>query len=206
MKLGRRPLGLAEDAGELLTEPVMPRDPKRRRRQLLWLGLGALVLTGAAVSVGVSTSDHLSKTTGTIKLAGGATLFTLDDVRPGRPAVSLEKLQGKPVVLNFFGSWCPPCLRELPGFEAVSQRFGSKVAFVGVTFNDTRPGAQQALAKAGITYAAGWDPENGVALDYGLVRMPTTVFISPKGTLLERKDGEFTEVQLEATINRLFFP
>jgi len=158
------------------------------------------------VGAGVATSDHLSQTPGTIKLAGGAKLFTLDDVRPGRPAVSLEKLQGKPVVLNFFGSWCPPCLRELPGFEAVSQRFGGKVAFVGVTFNDTRAGAQQALARAGVTYGAGWDPENGVALDYGLVHMPTTVFISPKGTLLEQKDGEFTEVQLEATINRLFFP
>ena len=46
----------------------------------------------------------------------------------------------------------------------------------------------------------------GVAFDYGLVHMPTTVFISPRGTLLEQKDGEFTEVQLEATINRLFFP
>jgi len=205
MKLGRRPSGLAEGTGELLTEPVAPTDPKRWRRRLLWWGVGALVLAAAAAGVGVATSDHLSKTPGTIKLAGGAKLFTLDDVRPGRPAVSLEKLQGKPVVLNFFGSWCPPCLRELPGFEAVSQRYEGKVTFVGVTFNDTRPGAQQGLGKAGVTYGAGWDPENGVALDYGLVRMPTTVFISPKGTLLERKDGEFTEVQLEATVNRLFF-
>jgi thiol-disulfide isomerase/thioredoxin len=205
MKLGRRPTGLDEGVGELLTEPVVPRDPKRRRRRLLWWGLGAVALTGAAVGAGVTTSDHLSQTPGTIKLAGGAKLFTLEDVRPGRPSVSLEKLQGKPVVLNFFGSWCPPCLRELPAFQALSQRYGDKVAFVGVTFNDTRPGAQQALARAGVTYGAGWDPKNGVALDYGLVHMPTTVFISPKGTLLAQKDGEFTEVQLEATINRLFF-
>jgi thiol-disulfide isomerase/thioredoxin len=192
-------------SGSDLTEPVVPGRPGRRRRHLLWWALGALVLLGAAVGVGLTTSDSLQKPTGTIKLTGGAALFTLDDVRPGRPPVSLESLRGKPVVLNFFGSWCAPCLRELPGFEAVSGRFRGKVAFVGVTFNDTRTGAQQALARAGVTYPAGWDPANGVALDYGLARMPTTVFISPKGELVERKDGEFSEVQLEATIKRLFF-
>ena len=185
-----------------LTEPV---EARPRRRRLGWWAAGALALTVTSVAVAIATSESLEKTPGTIKLAGGAKLFVLDDVRPGHPAVDLSKLAGKPVVLNFFGSWCPPCIRELPGFQAVSQRFKGRVAFVGVTFNDHRDGARSVLERSGVTYPAAYDPRNDVALDYGLTKMPTTVFIAPDGSLVERRDGEFSEVQLEATINRLFF-
>jgi len=186
-----------------LTEPV---EARPRRRRFAWGVAGAVVLAAVSVAVAVATSDNLEKTPGTIKLAGGAKLFVLEDVRPGHPAVDLSKLAGQPVVLNFFGSWCPPCIRELPAFEAVSQRFKGRVAFVGVTFNDTREAARGVLERSGVTYPAGYDPRNDVAFDYGLVGMPTTVFISPEGNQVERRDGEFSEVQLEATINRLFFP
>ncbi len=201
MKLGARRRSSRQDPTDL-AEPV---EPRPRRRRLGWWTAGAVVLTVASVAVAIATSESLEKTPGTIKLTGGAKLFVLEDVRPGQPAVDLSKLAGKPVVLNFFGSWCPPCIRELPGFQAVSQRFKGKVAFVGVTFNDNRDGARDVLERSGVTFPAGYDPRNDVALDYGLVKMPTTVFISPEGNLVERRDGEFSEVQLEATINRLFF-
>jgi thiol-disulfide isomerase/thioredoxin len=201
MKVGTRRRNGALDRGDL-AEPV---EVRPRRRRLGWWAAGAVVLAVASVAVAIATSDSLEKTPGTIKLAGGAKLFVLEDVRPGHPAVDLSKLEGRPVVLNFFGSWRPPCIRELPGFQAVSQRFKGKVAFVGVTFNDTREGARGVLERSGVTYPAGYDPRDDVALDYGLVKMPTTVFIGRDGNLVERRDGEFSEVQLEATINRLFF-
>jgi thiol-disulfide isomerase/thioredoxin len=201
MKLGTRPTNHRPDHTDL-AEPV---EPRPRRRRLGWWSAGAVILAVASVAVAIATSDSLEKTPGTIKLAGGARLFVLDDVRSGHPAVDLSKLAGKPVVLNFFGSWCPPCIRELPGFQAVSERFKGRVAFVGVTFNDSRDGARGVLERSGVTYPAGYDPRDDVALDYGLVKMPTTVFIGPGGNLVERKDGEFSEVQLEATLNRLFF-
>ena len=54
---------------------------------------------------------------------GRAKTFTLDDVRAGRPPVALEALRGKPVVLNFFASWCGPCMREMPALQAMSERY-----------------------------------------------------------------------------------
>jgi thiol-disulfide isomerase/thioredoxin len=183
----------------LETETVVP----RRRRWFWWLLAGAVLIVAAAV-VSLATNDSLSKVPGTVRLTGAAKTFTLEDVRPGRPAVSLEALRGKPVVLNFFGSWCPPCVREMPALQAVSARYRGRVAFIGVTFNDGRETARGALERAGVTYPAAFDPKSDVAYDYGVRVMPTTVFIGPDGNLIERKDGEFSEVQLRTVIDRLF--
>ena len=186
-----------------LLEPAESDPPRRRRRWWAW-ALAAAVLVAAAVAVGVATDDSLSRAPGTVRLSGGAKIFTLDDVRVGRPQVSLEALRGRPVVLNFFGSWCPPCIREMPALQAMSERYRGRVNFVGVTFNDGRDAARGVLERTGVTYAAAYDPNDDVALDYGIQVMPTTVFIAADGTLLERKNGEFSEVQLQATIERLF--
>jgi len=190
----------SEGVPDLLeTETVVP----RRRRWFWWVAAG-VVLVAAAVAVALRTDDSLSKVPGTIRLTGPAKTFTLDDVRAGRPPVSLEALRGRPVVLNFFGSWCPPCVREMPALQAISERYRGRIAFVGVTFNDGREAAKGALERAGVTYPAAFDPKSDLAYDYGVRVMPTTVFIGPDGNLVQRKDGEFSEVQLRTVIDRLF--
>jgi cytochrome c biogenesis protein CcmG/thiol:disulfide interchange protein DsbE len=175
----------------------------RRRRWGWWL-LAGVVLLIAVVGVALATDDSLSKVPGTIRLSGEARTFSLDDVRAGRPPVSLQALRGKPVVLNFFGSWCGPCVREMPALQAMSERYKGRVQFVGVTFNDGREAARGVLDRTGVTYPAAFDPKSDLAYDYGVRVMPTTVFIGPDGNLMERKDGEFSEVQLRKTIDRLF--
>jgi len=195
MRTLRRP-----DVSDLIEpEAVVP----RRRRWGWWL-LAVAVLVGAVAAAAVTTDNRLSKVPGTMRLTGAAKTFALDDVRPGRPAVSLEALRGKPVVLNFFGSWCPPCVRELPALEAMSQRYRGRVQFVGVTFNDARDAARGLLERAGVSYPAAFDAKSDLAYDYGIRGMPTTVFIDPEGNLVEGKKGEFSEVQLRTTIDRLF--
>lgn len=185
-------------------DPVPEPVPRRRRRHL-WL-VGALLLVAGSVGVAFATSDDLAKPDRkTTKLAGAAKIFSLEDVRPGHPPVRLLDFQGKPVVLNFFGSWCSPCLREMPDFQAVSEKYKGKVAFIGVTFSDTRPQAEEVLRRTGVTYPAAFDPENKVALAYALTGMPTTLFISPKGELLERAQGELNERQLQTILERLYF-
>jgi cytochrome c biogenesis protein CcmG/thiol:disulfide interchange protein DsbE len=183
-----------------------PEPPVTRRRRWGWWLLAGVVLVAAAVGVAVSTDDSLGKVVpGTIKLTGEAKTFSLDDVRAGRPAVSLEGLRGKPVVLNFFASWCGPCTREMPALQAMSERYQGRVQFVGVTFSDRREAAKGVLDRAGVTNPAGFDPTmSDVAYDYAVRVMPTTFFIGPDGNLIERKDGEISEVQLRTVIERLF--
>ena len=187
-----------------VTDLLEPEAVVPRRRRWGWWALAGIVLVGAAVAAAVTTDDRLSKVPGTLRLSGEAKTFSLDDVRPGRPAVSLEALRGKPVVLNFFGSWCGPCVREMPALQAMSERYKGRVHFVGVTFNDGRDAAKGVLERTGVTYPAAFDPKSDVAYDYVVRVMPTTFFIGPDGNLLERKDGEFSEVQLRTVIDRLF--
>ena len=196
MRTLRRP-----DVPDLIEpEAVVP----RRRRWGWWL-LAVAILVGAVAAAAVTTDDRLSKVPGTMRLTGAAKTFSLDDVRPGRPAVALEALRGKPVVLNFFASWCGPCTREMPALQAMSERYKGRVAFVGVTFSDRRDDAKGVLDRAGVTYPAGFDPSmSDVAYDYAVRVMPTTFFIGPGGNLIERKDGEISEVQLRTVIDRLW--
>lgn len=185
---------------------IEPETPAPRRRRRGWWLVAGLALVAAAVAVAVTTDDSLGKVPGTLKLTGEAKTFTLDDVREGRPAVSLEALRGRPVVLNFFASWCGPCIREMPALQATAERYKGRVHVVGVTFNDRREAARDVLERTGVTYPAAFDPESDLALDYAVRVMPTTVFIGADGQLVERKDGEISERQLQTVVDRLLEP
>jgi len=185
-----------------LVEPEPVTAAPRRRGAVILIGLLAIVV--AAVWVSKVTQGSLQKVPGTIRLTGPAKTFTLDDVRTGRPVVSLEGLRGRPVVLNFFASWCEPCTREMPALQAVAERYRGRVQFVGVTFNDSRDNARKALERAGVTYPAAFDAKSTLVDDYGVRGLPTTFFIGSDGNLVERKDGEFSEVQLRTVVDRLF--
>lgn len=178
--------------------------PRSRRRSKLWWLVGVAVLGAGGWAVTRTTGDELAKSD-TIKLRrDAAPAFTLGSVERGEPEISLSDFAGKPVVLNFFGSWCAPCLRELPDLQAVYERYEGEVAFVGIAVEDTRSGAADILDKTGVTYPAAFDAESETVIDYAVRGMPTTVFISADGKLLERAEGALSESQLEAIIERLF--
>ncbi len=125
-------------------------------------------------------------------------------MREGAPPVSLAALSGKPVVMNFFAAWCAPCVKELPAFQTVAQETEGEVAFVGINHQDSRRAAQELLVETGVEFPAGYDPDGNVARAYGLRGMPTTVFISAGGRILERRNGEMSGGELRSAIDRHF--
>ena len=135
---------------------------------------------------------------------GAAKPIDLPNLRAGGPGISLSAFRGRPVVVNFFASWCVPCRREMPALQAVSRSVTGRVAFVGVDHQDSRRLALALLHDTGVTYPAAYDPAGKVAASYGLFGMPTTLFVSADGRLLERRTGELRRDELEATIERLF--
>jgi len=135
-----------------------------------------------------------------------APAISLPDLRDPTQRVELESLRGRPVVVNFWASWCVPCRKEMPGFEAAHQRFGDSVAFLGVNHQDGRTPARELMRQTGVTYPSGSDPEGRVATDYGLRGMPSTVFISSSGQIVASRTGELSRSQLEEMIEKLLHP
>ena len=108
------------------------------------------------------------------------------------------------MVLNFWASWCAPCLREMPAFEAVHQRVKDRIAFVGMNHRDARRRAVELLASTGVSYPSGFDPEGHVANSYRLFGMPSTVFVASDGRILATHVGELSRARLEASLEELF--
>jgi len=118
--------------------------------------------------------------------------------------VSFADYRGRPLVVNFFASWCVPCIAEMPAFEEVHRRLGDEVAFLGLNFNED-PALGRGLAeRTGVTYDLASDADGSLLAAFGAVGMPTTAFVSPDGRILEVVSGELTGAELEKRIAEVF--
>ena len=104
----------------------------------------------------------------------------------------LTDYAGKPVVVNFFGSWCVPCRKETPAIESVFKALGGKVVIVGLAVHDSEKSAQAFVDERGVTYEVGRDPSDKLFTDFGVVVMPSTFFISPNGRIVASHTGALT--------------
>ena len=104
-------------------------------------------------------------------------------------------------MVNFWASWCVPCRTEMPALEAAHERFGGRVAFVGVDHQDDRASAVRLVAQTGVTYESGFDPQGTVAAAYGLYGLPTTVLVSADGVVVAEVTGAVTEQRLLVMIH-----
>lgn len=98
---------------------------------------------------------------------------------------------GCPLIVNFFASWCVPCVTEMPDFERFWNTHGMTVAVLGLAANDRLEDAIETVAERGVTYPTGLD-EGELFIDFGGLGMPTTVFVSPDGEILETHSGLLT--------------
>lgn len=140
------------------------------------------------------------------ELASGrrAPAFSLPRLGGGAP-VTLAAEHGRPVVLNFFASWCTDCRHELRAFATVWQRQHNRVAFVAVDTNDHDPAmARSLLRQAGDGYPVGVDPTASVANGKYLVEaLPATVFITASGRISSEVFGAQTVHSLDAHLAAL---
>ncbi len=116
---------------------------------------------------------------------------------------NLADFVGTPVVVNFWASWCPACVAEMPDFEEVHQGFGDEVVFLGLKMQETNPAAAQDLIEqTGVTYLLGRDPDGSIFTEFGGIAMPTTVFIDAGGEVATTYAGAIFARDLEELIRR----
>ena len=106
----------------------------------------------------------------------------------------------RPVVLNFFASWCTPCKAEMPALEAVHQQHPD-IAFIGLAFDDTQTLARETVADTGVTYATGLDPDKAIGNAFEILGMPTTLFIAADGEVRYQHKGGLTADQITQFID-----
>jgi peroxiredoxin len=128
--------------------------------------------------------------------------FTLTTVNG--ETLQLSELRGKPVVLNFWATWCGPCQREMPALEAASLRFADKVVFVGVDQAEPPEVVARYLEELGVTFIVPLDTDGSVGDRYNVLGLPTTFFVDERGIIRHFWMGEMNAVVLAEGIATIF--
>ena len=99
-------------------------------------------------------------------------------------SMSLDDLRGGPVVVNFFASWCVPCVKEMPAFESVHQELGDEVRFVGIALQESPDASRGIVEETGVTYTIGRDPSGTLFEAFDGVNMPSTFVLDADGVVV----------------------
>lgn len=128
--------------------------------------------------------------------------FALADLE-GNP-VRLADLRGRPVIVNFWASWCGPCVEEFPLLQdAMAMHEAEGLAVVGIVFRDTSDGARDFMARMGAAWPAAMDPGEAVADGYGIFGPPETFFIGADGVVAARQIGQLSAADLHRHLARI---
>ena len=118
--------------------------------------------------------------------------FTLTRVDDGSP-VTAQGLRGKPLILNFWSTWCVPCASEAPVLEWGAGKLAGKVEVIGVVYEDTETNVKEFLRNKPSTYVQTLDLKGTAAVDFGLAGVPETYFIDAKGEIRYKHVGPIDE-------------
>ncbi len=179
----------------VVEEPAAP-VPHRSRRCRTGVVIAGIITTIGIVATGAALAARLNTPAGGPLVGHTAPSFTLSALAAGEPDVSLDAFRGRPMVINVWASWCVPCRREMPDFQAVHVLLGDRVAFVGIDHQDARSSAIAFAHETGVTYPSGFDPQGTVAADYGLLGLPTTVLVASDGRVVAEVKGALTREKL----------
>jgi thiol-disulfide isomerase/thioredoxin len=129
------------------------------------------------------------------------TLSPLD----GGPDRKLGELLGsKPVVVNFYASWCGPCVTEMPAFEQVHQEVGDRVTIIGVAYQDSDEDARATVERTGVTYPTFGDSGQDAVTYFGGISMPTSVFIDAGGKVVDVRSRALDADELRSALHDRF--
>jgi peroxiredoxin len=121
--------------------------------------------------------------------------------------IRLSDLRGKPVLVNFWASWCPPCKAEMPAMQRIHQEYaeqGFVILAVNTTYQDDEAAARQFLQERGLTFPVLYDRAGGSADLYEVRALPTSFFVDSQGVIQEVVvGGPMSEALLQTQVERL---
>lgn len=156
-------------------------------RKVLWAGLAVVVPLAGVLAVNINRDPNPSLQRSPL-VGKPAPPFSLTPVGGGAP-VSLEALRGKPVVLNFWASWCVPCYQEHGVLLRAARAHGAQVQFLGVVYEDEEDRIRAFLSEQGMAYPSLLDLQGRTAIAYGVYGVPETYFIDAQGQVVDKYTG-----------------
>jgi len=169
-----------------------------RRQWVVICGISLLALLA-----GIFSSPWISKI-GSVSEPAIKAFFSNEWHSPDGKELDTQNWTGKVLVVNFWGSWCPPCVEEMPELEKLQWEFsGQNVLFVGIAI-DSPSNVREFLKKTPVSYPIAMGGMNGSqiykALGNTQSALPYTVLISPSGKILDSKLGKINEDELRKSI------
>ncbi len=157
---------------------------------------GAAVIVAAVLVIALTglASGKPTAKTGPPPLAKEFSLPELGD--PGH-TVSLAQYTGRPVIINFFASWCTDCKTETPLIASFYKRMAGKVIVLGIDAEDQQGSALKFMQASGVAYPVGFDPTNqSITDEYGVFGIPQTFFLNAQHRIVKHVSGAVTLKEL----------
>ena len=160
----------------------------------------AIAIAGLLLSMGGAENKFSSKSSTEAKeLTPNFTLELMDGKE-----FHFSDYKGKPVLINFFASWCLPCREEMPVLEKIVLEYQPKgVAFLGIAVDDTEQKMKEFITRYGVTFPVGLDKTAEIQKSFGLYGIPTTYFIDKNGVINYFHSGVVTEELLHHELDKL---
>ncbi len=178
-----------------------PTTHRRAAKRQRWLGAGvAVVVVGVAMLLILTNGDEDGDGEDAV---GPDPVLGVQYVNFDGSTGTLDRYVGEPLVVNFFASWCTPCLAELPEFEAVAQTVAGDVTFVGLNLQEPPEAGLAVIEQTGITYDVARDPDGSLFTAFEALGMPTTVFIDADGKVARVWSGQLSGQALTDLIEEL---
>ena len=170
------------------------------RNRLVSVLIGVVLIAGGVIGLWLAVSR-------TAQLPGTPVAAALPDVTVttlGGEAVNLADLRGRPLLINFWATWCPPCREEMPALERIERKWAERGAVVVViNFAEDAETIRGYLAENGLSLSVFQDSSGEVAQKLDITYLPTTLFVDSAGVIRSRNGGALSQGQMEAALRAL---